>query len=63
MGIKLKHDALSCAARRFEVRDVGMRFPTEMSMAVLFDPRSIIVTGGCGFMGSNFVHYVVREHP
>ena len=32
-------------------------------MAVLFDPRSIIVTGGCGFMGSNFVHYVVREHP
>lgn len=23
----------------------------------------IIVTGGCGFIGSNFVHYVVNNHP
>ena len=28
-----------------------------------FNPANIIVTGGCGFIGSNFVHYVVREHP
>ena len=26
-------------------------------------PNNIIVTGGCGFIGSNFVHHVVREHP
>ena len=26
-------------------------------------PSSILVTGGCGFMGSNFVRYVVREQP
>lgn len=25
--------------------------------------RNIIVTGGCGFIGSNFVRHVVREHP
>ena len=28
-----------------------------------FEPTNIIVTGGCGFIGSNFVHHVVREHP
>lgn len=26
-------------------------------------PNNIIVTGGCGFIGSNFVHYVVDNHP
>ena len=25
--------------------------------------KNIIVTGGCGFIGSNFVRWVVREHP
>lgn len=25
--------------------------------------KNIIVTGGCGFIGSNFVHYVVNDHP
>ena len=28
-----------------------------------FEPTNIIVTGGCGFIGSNFVHHVVSEHP
>ena len=32
-------------------------------MADSFAPTSIIVTGGCGFIGSNFVHYVVNNHP
>ena len=32
-------------------------------MSDTFQPTNIIVTGGCGFIGSNFVHHVVREHP
>ena len=32
-------------------------------MQETFHPRSIIVTGGCGFIGSNFVRWVAREHP
>ena len=25
--------------------------------------KKILVTGGAGFIGSNFVHYVVNNHP
>ncbi len=32
-------------------------------MEEAFEPADIIVTGGCGFIGSNFVHHVAREHP
>lgn len=32
-------------------------------MTEMVKPRNIIVTGGCGFIGSNFVHYVVNNHP
>jgi dTDP-glucose 4,6-dehydratase len=26
-------------------------------------PPSLLVTGGAGFIGSNFIHYMFREHP
>lgn len=32
-------------------------------MTATFEPHNVLVTGGCGFMGGNFVRYVAREHP
>ena len=26
-------------------------------------PKTLLVTGGCGFIGSNFIRYALREHP
>ena len=31
-------------------------------MSNTFEPHNIIVTGGCGFIGSNFVRYVAESH-
>ena len=35
----------------------------EGSAAVRFGLKSTLVTGGCGFIGSNFVRHVVENHP
>ena len=29
----------------------------------VFSPKNVIVTGGCGFIGSNFVYHMLKEHP
>ena len=46
---------------------VGMRryagMVNSMAGSGVFEPRNILVTGGCGFIGANFVRYVVRNHP
>lgn len=34
-----------------------------MAGSGVFEPRNILVTGGCGFIGANFVRYVARNHP
>lgn len=28
-----------------------------------YSPRRVLVTGGAGFIGSNFIHYVLKAHP
>ena len=35
----------------------------EESAVVHFNPKSILVTGGCGFIGPNFVRHVVENRP
>jgi len=40
-----------------------VRSRLEESVTDTFELGSIIVTGGCGFIGSNFVRWVAREHP
>ena len=44
---------------------VGLGFVREGSGAVTdgFFPKRLLVTGGCGFVGANFVRWVVREQP
>jgi dTDP-glucose 4,6-dehydratase len=32
-------------------------------MSDFFVPSCVLVTGGCGFIGSNFVRWVVGSHP
>ena len=36
---------------------------SEIVSSEIFKPRNIIVTGGCGFIGANFVRYVAHNHP
>ena len=38
------------------------RYP-EIVSSEIFKPRNVIVTGGCGFIGANFVRYVAHNHP
>ena len=46
-----------------EIVNSPREYLEEPLMSEIFEPKNIIVTGGCGFIGSNFVHYVVDNHP
>lgn len=45
------------------MRAQGGRRPHRKGGLVIAEYRNIIVTGGCGFIGSNFLRHVVENHP
>ena len=46
------------------IRNVGIgKAVAETVSEQGFKPKYILVTGGCGFIGANFVRYVARNHP
>lgn len=57
-----------CVRRSCRTHSISL-FPLSHTMGVMtderdvFHPRHLLVTGGAGFIGANFVHYVMREHP
>ena len=48
----------------FTIEGDAVAIPEPEGSAVAhFNPKSILVTGGCGFIGSSFVRYVVENRP
>jgi dTDP-glucose 4,6-dehydratase len=45
------------------VNGARMTSRTSSTLDGVFTPHNILVTGGCGFLGSNFVRWVVNAHP
>ena len=35
----------------------------EFHMSTTFNPQAILITGGAGFIGSNFINHFVKDHP
>ena len=52
-----------CTVNGDDGRVGSLTLRREDYMTDVFEPRRIVVTGGCGCIGSNFVHRVVREYP
>ena len=32
-------------------------------MSSIYEPKNVLITGGCGFIFSNFINYMVRKYP
>ena len=58
VNLKIRHAKTSAPLKKGCIGDI-----TVVMVEETFTPKNIIVTGGCGFIGSNFVHYVVENHP
>jgi dTDP-D-glucose 4,6-dehydratase len=40
-----------------------MTSPSDATTTTIYQPKSVLITGGCGFIGSNFINYMFDKWP
>lgn len=68
-GYSIKHRRKEKAAKERDKiagmfhRNVALEKDNKLKLNVHLKPQSVLVTGGCGFIGSNFINYIFAKWP